>query len=101
MTHFYDFWSSSRYNLYTIFYFTHKYGSTQLNRPVSEITPTTGHNKSTISRIQNKAKEREYNPEKDPKILLAYVEDAPRASRPKKTTPKVEQEVIKRFQRIQ
>jgi hypothetical protein len=67
----------------------------QLNRPVSEITPTTGYNKSTISRIQKKAKEREYKPEKDPKILLTYVEDAPRAGRPKEATPELEQEVIK------
>jgi hypothetical protein len=66
----------------------------QLNRPVSEITHT-GYNKRTISRIQKKAKEREYKLEKDPKIPLAYVEDTPRASRPKRATPEVEQEVIK------
>ncbi len=35
-----------------------------------------------------------YDPEKNKKILLAYVEDAPRISRPKKCTTEVE-EVIK------
>ena len=67
----------------------------QLQVPVSQITEKTGYDKSTISRIQKKARARGYDPSKDTKIYLHYVEDAPRAGRPKKCTPEVEEEVIK------
>jgi hypothetical protein len=67
----------------------------QLNRPVSKITTITGYNKSTNLRIQKKAKQQGYDLQKDPKILLAYVEDVPQAGRPKKTTPELKEEVIK------
>jgi transposase len=63
----------------------------QLQRPVKEITKTTGFNKSTIGRIEKRAKERGYTPEKSQTILMAYVEDAPRSGRPRKITPEVEE----------
>jgi len=62
---------------------------------IKEICPDTSYSESTIYKLLKKAKERGYDPEKDKKILLAYVEDAPRVGRPKKCTPEVEEEVIK------
>ena len=67
----------------------------QLGHPVSEIVLKTGYHKSTILRIQQKAISRGYDPEKDSKILLAYVEDAPRVGRPKKITSETEEAIIK------
>ncbi|KAG9233128.1 hypothetical protein BJ875DRAFT_464974 [Amylocarpus encephaloides] len=42
------------------------------------ISSQTGLDKSTISRIGKKAKERGYDHKKDPVIYKRYVEDAPR-----------------------
>ncbi len=67
----------------------------QLKYPTKEITTKTGFDQSIIGRIEKRAKARGYTPETNPKILLAYVEDAPRPSRPKKCTPEVEEKVIK------
>ena len=67
----------------------------QLKRPVKEITEKTGLNKSTVSRIKKRAKERGYTPETNPTIIMAYVEDAPRSSRPIKLTVEVEEQVVK------
>jgi transcriptional regulator with XRE-family HTH domain len=53
---------------------------------LTQIGERTGYNKSTISRIEKKAKERGYDPEKDPIIYTRYVEDGPRMGRPKKCT---------------
>jgi hypothetical protein len=67
----------------------------QLKRPVKEITVTTGYNKSTIGRIEKRAKARGYTSETDPRSFSAYVEDAPHANKPKKVIKKVEERVIK------
>jgi hypothetical protein len=59
----------------------------QLKRPVKEITVTTAYNKSTKGswpHVRN-----------GPKIISAYVEDAPRAGKPKKVIKKVEEMVVK------
>ena len=60
-----------------------------------EIKADTGLLKSTIYNIQKRALSRGYDPSKDRKILIAYVEDAPKVSRPKKCTLEVEEAVIK------
>jgi transposase len=62
---------------------------------MAQIVKDTGYIERTIYGIQKKAKDRGYNPSKDTKILLHYVEDAPRVGRPKKATPELEEEVIK------
>ena len=66
----------------------------QMKVTVSEIIERTGYNKSTISRIQKKAKERGYDLSRDTKIYLHYVEDAPRVRKPKKCTLEVEEMVV-------
>jgi len=60
-----------------------------------EIKADTGLSKSTIYDLQKKALSRGYDPSKDRKILIAYVEDAPKVGRPKKCTLEVEEAVIK------
>ena len=60
-----------------------------------EIKADTGLLKSTIYNLQKRALSRGYNPSKDWKILIAYIEDAPKVSRPKKCTLEVEEAVIK------
>ena len=67
----------------------------QLQRLVKEITTVTGYDKSTIGRIKKRAKARGYIPKTNPRIILAYVDDAPRAGKPKKVTLEIEEEVIK------
>jgi transposase len=62
---------------------------------MKKITADTGYTESAVYKIQKKAIDRGYDPEKDKKILLAYIKDAPRIGRPKKCTPEVEEEVIK------
>jgi hypothetical protein len=63
--------------------------------PIDKISSDTGYHRRTIFKIQQKARSRGFDPSKDSRILLAYVEDAPRSGRPKKTTPEVEEEVVK------
>ncbi len=63
--------------------------------PMDKITHDTGYHRRTVFKIQQKARARGFDSSKDSRILLAYVEDAPRSGRPKKTTPEVEEEVIK------
>ena len=58
----------------------------QMQVPVSQITEKTGYDKSIISRINKRARERGYDPSKDTKIYLRYIEDAPQIGRPKKCT---------------
>ena len=67
----------------------------QKKTPIKEIIKDTGYKESSIYRIQKVTKSRGYNPSKDTKILLYYVEDTPRSSRPKKCTIEVGEEVIK------
>jgi len=62
---------------------------------MAQIVKDTGYTERTIYGIQKKARDRGYNPSKDTKIFLRYVEDAPRVGRPKKATPELEEEVIK------
>jgi len=59
-----------------------------------EIKADTSLSKSTIYDLQKRALSRGYDPSKDRKILIAYVEDAPKVSRPKKCTLEVEEVVI-------
>ena len=66
----------------------------QLGCPIEEIISTTGFDPSSITRIKKRAKDRGYDPEKDKKIIFVYVGDAAHASKPKRLTPEVEQEVI-------
>jgi transposase len=49
-----------------------------------EIKADTGLSKSTIYDLQKRALSRGYDPSKDRKILIAYVEDTPKVGRPKK-----------------
>ena len=60
-----------------------------------EIKADTGLSKSTIYDLQKRALSHGYDPSKDQKILIAYMEDAPKVGRPKKCTPEVEEAVIK------
>jgi len=62
---------------------------------IPRITELTGMSKSTIYDIRKKAIEQGYNPQVSTKLLLSYVEDAPRSGRPKKATEEVEDLVIK------
>ncbi len=75
---------------------------TLLQKGVSmeEIMKDTGYARSSIYAIQKTAKARGYDPSKDTRILLSYVEDAPRTGRPKKCTPQVEEKVIKAISQI-
>jgi transposase len=63
--------------------FSSKYASDQTGIPVR-----------TINRINVEARKRGYEPEKDPRILEAYVIDAPRSGRPKTVTEAVEQSLL-------
>jgi transposase len=63
--------------------------------PISEITQDTSFARRTIYDILRRAKERRYDPSKDHRILVSYVEDGQRSGRPKKCTPEIEEEVIK------
>ena len=60
-----------------------------------EIKADTGLLKSIIYDLQKRALSRGYGPSKDRKILITYMEDAPKVSRPKKCTLEVEEAVIK------
>ena len=60
-----------------------------------EIKADTSLLKSIIYDLQKRALSRGYGPSKDRKILIAYMEDAPKVSRPKKCTLEVEEVVIK------
>ena len=60
-----------------------------------EIKADIGLLKSTIYNLQKKALSHGYDPFKDWKILIAYIEDVPKVGRPKKCTPEVEEAVIK------
>jgi transposase len=62
---------------------------------IEEIIKDTSYARSSIYAIQKTAKARGYDPSKDTRILLSYVEDAPRTGRPKKCTSDVEEQVIK------
>jgi transposase len=66
----------------------------QLSWPYAQIEATLGVSKSTLYRYQRTAIKRGYDPQACPKILLEYVTDAPRSSRPTKVTPAIEDEII-------
>jgi transposase len=66
----------------------------QIGAKGPEITAKTHFDKSTISRIKKKAISHGYDPTKDTRIFLRYIEDAPRVGRPKKATPELEEKVI-------
>jgi IS30 family transposase len=69
----------------------------QKQTPYAEISRDTGYAKSTISKILATARHRGYDPAKDRRVLLSYVEDAVRTSRPKKCSPEVEKAVIEAY----
>ena len=58
------------------------------------VTAITEISRFTISRLQKQARIRGYDPEVSKKLLLSYVEDAPRSGRPPVITPQVEEAVI-------
>ena len=60
-----------------------------------EIKADTSLSKNTIYELQKRALSRGYDPSKDWKILITYVEDALKVSRPKKCTLEIEEVVIK------
>jgi hypothetical protein len=62
---------------------------------LNKIKTDTSLSKSVIYRLQKKAISCGYDPSKDQKILVTYVEDAPKVSRPKKCTLELEEVVIK------
>jgi hypothetical protein len=62
---------------------------------LDEIITDTSLSRSAIYGLQKKAISCGYDPSKDRKILIAYVEDAPKVGRPKKCTPELEEVVIK------
>ena len=66
----------------------------QEGQTIDYIKEKTKYSKSTIYELLKWAKARGYDPEKDSRILLAYVEDAPRIGRPKKLTEAIEQLII-------
>ena len=65
------------------------------SNPTRLVKADTGLSKSIIYDLQKRALSRGYDPSKDRKILIAYVEDALKVSRPKKCTLEVEEAVIK------
>jgi transposase len=61
---------------------------------IDEIIKDTNYARRSIYNILKKAKDRGYDPLKDTRIFLSYVEDAPRSGRLKKCTPEIEEKVI-------
>ena len=59
------------------------------------VTAITEISRYTISRLQKQARTRGYDPKVSKKLLLSYVEDAPRSGRPLVTTPQVKNAVLK------
>jgi len=62
----------------------------QEGQTIDYIKEKTKYSRSTIYELLKRAKARGYDPAKDTRILLAYVEDAPRTGRPKNLTEAVE-----------
>jgi transposase len=62
--------------------------------PIANITQITGISKASIYRLRKIAVQRGYEPEKDKRILLSYIEDAPRSGRPTKQTDEVKKQVV-------
>ena len=67
----------------------------ETDHKIPEIITATNLSERSIYRLRKVAKERGYNPDVSKKLLLAYVEDAPRIGRPKKATKEVEEMVIR------
>ena len=63
------------------------------NVPIPRITEITGISKAQIYSIKKTALQRGYNPRESLKLLLSYVEDAPRSGRPPKVTEAIKQQV--------
>ncbi|OJZ80203.1 hypothetical protein ASPFODRAFT_105932, partial [Aspergillus luchuensis CBS 106.47] len=61
--------------------------------PASQVEAITGMSRQAIQWWSKKAKERGFNPDKDPRILTEYVEDTQRSGRPK-ASQSVQQEVV-------
>jgi transposase len=61
----------------------------------SQIVEITGVSKASIYRLRATAIARGYKPEEDKRLLIEYVEDAPKSGRPIKATEDVKAEVVK------
>ncbi len=61
---------------------------------IDKIIKDTNYARRSIYNILKKAKDYRYDSSKDTRILLSYVEDAPRSGRPKKCTLEIEEQVI-------
>jgi hypothetical protein len=66
----------------------------QSQTPLAMITEITGISKSSITQLRRNAIARGYDITKSKKLLLAYVEDAPRSGRPIKATDEVKKKVV-------
>jgi len=66
----------------------------QEGKTIDYIKEKTKYSKSTIYDLLKKAKSRGYDPNKDSRILLVYVEDSERIGRPKKLTEEVKEAII-------
>ena len=61
--------------------------------PIPEITQITGVSQAQIYALRRTAVRRGYDHSQSLKLLLSYVEDAPRSGRPVKATEEVKQQV--------
>lgn len=62
--------------------------------PASQVEAITGMSRQAIQWWSKKAKERGFNPDKDPRILTEYAEDTQRSGRPKIVSESVQQEAV-------
>ena len=66
----------------------------EMSIPVATIYDITGISESAIYRLRANAKTRGYNPQESKRLVLAYVQDAPRSGRPIKATQEVKKSVV-------
>ena len=62
--------------------------------PIAQITEITGVSKSQVYSYRRTAIQRGYNPQVDKRLLISYVEDAPRSGRPVKATEEVKKQLV-------
>jgi hypothetical protein len=61
---------------------------------MGKITELTGISQSSVYKLRKVALQRGYDPTKDFRILLSYVEDAPRSGRPVKAKEDAEKQAV-------
>lgn len=66
----------------------------EMSIPVATICDITGISESAIYRLRTNAKTRGYNPQQSKRLVLAYIQDAPRSGRPIKATQEVKKSVV-------